>query len=107
MSTFKQVFYAMIFIGVGMLITGAIALPDALYKKKVGCDLNRKLSLDNLIIPSVAEIEYNLCQKVADTQLKWSTPVLSIGAVITGICLVLGLISYYLNKRYYDNLVRL
>ena len=96
-----QAFYAIAVIGIAMLITGAVAIPTALYNKKTGCELNRKYSLTNAVLPDVANLEYNICQKKADFALKWSVPVLSIGGVITGICLVLVLVSY-LKQRYFN-----
>lgn len=96
-----QAFYAIAVIGIAMLIAGAVAIPSALYNKKMGCDLDRKYSLTNAILPDVADLEYSICQKKADVALKWSVPVLSIGGVITGISLVIVLVSY-LKQRYYN-----
>ena len=96
---YQEMVGAALLLGIGLLITGAISIPEAKFNQSKGCELKKKLSLTNQVLPDVAQLEYDLCQKEASLSLKWSVPVLVIGAMITAICGILIAIDYYRQRR--------
>jgi|UniRef100_A0A6C0HEN4 hypothetical protein len=95
----QQIFMIICVISVCLLVLGAIFVAQGKWDKSKGCDLNRKLSLDDKIVPSVAQFEYDMCQKSADLMLKWSTPLLVFGAIATAVCAVIIGTIYIKEKR--------
>jgi uncharacterized membrane protein YidH (DUF202 family) len=100
-----KVAVVIIVIGVVLLITGATSFSSAWYSYTLGCELQKKTTVAQYIssdIEEIAQKKYDLCLKEAEVKIKWSKPVLIVGAIMTGLCLIIGciiaLILYFKNK---------